>query len=122
MLATSALCPIRVDPDLILIDLYGGRLPQVGNHVDSGEAGVTTGVRIERADPDETMDTPLRLEGAIGAVPSDGEGGRLDPGLLTVCQFLDGDAEAPIGQVALIHAGKHLRPVLGVDTPGTGVD
>ena len=64
----------------------------------------------------------LPPEIAVGVLPLDHDGGRLDPRLvpLLVVHNLVGEAVAlgPAG----VHAVEHLSPVLGLGAAGTGVD
>src|SRR5690606_9250832 len=52
-----------------------------------GEAGVTAVVRVEGALPHQAVHTGLGLQPAVGIVPLDTEGGRLDAGDLTAADL-----------------------------------
>ena len=67
------------------------------------------------------MYTLFRLQKAIGIVPLDKQGSRLDASLITWQQICCLHAEAMTLCIAAIHTKQHAGPVLGLSTASTSV-
>src|SRR5690348_2184611 len=74
---------IRVDPEVLILDLDIDVIVDLRIDPHAGEAGVPSSVGVIRTDAHETMDSAFDLEVAVGILALDEHGGRLDPGLLT---------------------------------------
>ena len=77
---------------------------------------------VERAQPDEPVLAALGLEDAVRVLAADGEGRRLEAGLLPGARLEQLDLEAAIRRPALVHPEHHLGPVLRVRPPGARLE
>ena len=122
VLAAGAAGAIGVDPQFGFVDVDGDVVVDLRIDPDTGEAGVTTGIAVVRADPDQPVDAAFGLQIAIGIVALNKDGRRLDPGLLAgvvVDQFdLHAVALGPAG----VHPLQHAGPVLALGAAGAGID
>jgi len=67
------------------------------------------------------MDAALPLHRSVSVFTTNGHRDRLDTRFFALGYVLDRDVEPGIGEVSLIHAGKHLGPVLGVHPTCSGM-
>ena len=67
VLAAGALRAEGVDPDLVPVELDLDVVVRLGQDLDEGERRLAPVLRIERADPDETVDAALGAQPAVGA-------------------------------------------------------
>src|SRR5215207_6542395 len=121
VLPASPRGPVRIDLQVLLVNLDLHLVVYDGGYGDRGEARVPPATGVERADPDEPVDAALRREEPESVLPRDSEGGALYPGLLTlgVLDDLEGET-APLGP-APVHPGEHLGPVLRIHPARTRV-
>src|SRR5215207_5604753 len=121
VLPASPRGPVRIDLQVLLVNLDLHLVVYDGGDGDRGEARVPPATGVERADPDEPVDAALRREEPESVLPRDSEGGALYPGLLTlgVLDDLEGET-APLGP-APVHPGEHLGPVLRIHPARTRV-
>ena len=75
MLTTGALRAICVDAEVVLVDLYLGLVPEIGDDDYSGKGRVASGLGVERADPDQPVDSSLGFQRPVGPVAFDRESG-----------------------------------------------
>ena len=91
MLTAGALGAIRVDADVVVLDLHIDLVTHLGHHVDTGERSLSASVRIEGADPDQPVRAPFGLERPVGSIAGDRERGRLDARFVTLGPVVDRD-------------------------------
>ncbi len=122
MLAARAARPVRVDPEIGLVDVHPGVVREQRTDHYLCEGRVPTVRLVERRQPDEAVDAPLRLEDAVGVLPAGGERRRLQSGLLSRARLDQLDLEAALLRPPEVHAEEDLRPVLRVGSARAGVD
>ena len=93
-----------------------------GYDEDGGKGGHPLALSIVGRDADETVDTILALEIAVGVVALDLKGASLDPGLVAVLPVGDRHLVPVRLGPPLVHTRQHGGPVLTLGTTGTGVD
>ena len=121
-LAARAAGAVDVDADLVVGDLDLVGLLDDGHHLDGGERRLPAALVVERADPDQPVGARLDGQRPVGVRRLDGEGGRLDAGLLGVGGVVDlGGVAVPLGP-AQVHPHQHLGEVGGVDATGARAD
>ena len=111
-----------VDSDLVPVQLNLEVALDFRQHLHQGKRGVAALLRIERADPDQPVDTPLGLEKAVRVAAVDGDGNALDAGLLTVGLVEDLRAEAVALGPAEIHPQQDFGPISGLGSACPGAD
>ena len=90
--------------------------------VDGRERGVPPLGLVVGGDPDQPVGAGLGRHQPVGPRPLDGQGDRLDAGLVALLVVVDGHLEpAPLGPAGQ-HPPEHLGPVLGLGPAGPGVD
>jgi hypothetical protein len=104
----------RIDLDRCILDLRGD--------IDAGEGSVPPLGGVEGRDPDESVDTALRLEVAEGVVSLDLEGDRLDACLITFLNVDNRSIVAASLDPALVHAHEHVGPVARLGATCSGID
>ena len=78
--------------------------------------------RVERREPDQPVDAALGGQVAVGVPSRDGDRRPLDAGLVAH-QPVDHVSFEPAGLgPTQVHTEQHLGPILGVGTPGAGVN
>ncbi len=121
VLAALAAGAIRVDAQIVGLDVDDDGVVDLGRDEHARKAGVATLGLVERRDADETMHAGFTLDKAESEIAADGEGCRFDAGFIAVLKLVDFRFEAlPLGP-AQIHAHEHLGPVLAFGAPGAGV-
>ena len=122
MLAASAGRAVDLHLDVLRPDLDLHILRQVGHDLHRGEGGLPPGVGIKWRYPHQAVDTVLSPEVAVGVLPLDHNGGRLDARLVTVLIVHDLIGKAVALRPAGVHPIEHLGPVLGLRATSAGVD
>jgi hypothetical protein len=123
VLAAGALRAVRVDPDLVPVELDDGIvLLHLGQDLDQGECRLAPVLGVERADPDEPVDTPLGTQPAVGATGLDCQGDALEAGRLAFLLVDDLGVEAMALGPAQVHPEEHLGPVGRLGATGPGAD
>src|SRR5664279_4855317 len=74
---------VDVDTDVVVFYVDFCTALDFRQHLDQREGGMARMGRIEGGETDETMDTALAAQQAVGVVPANLHRGALDPGLLT---------------------------------------
>ena len=82
VLASGALRTVRVDLQVVVVDLDLGVLRKERRDDHRRERGVAAVRAVERALPDEPVLAALGLEDAVGVLAADGEGRALQARLL----------------------------------------
>jgi hypothetical protein len=90
--------------------------------LDAGERRLPAALVVVGGDPDQPVRALLDRERPVGIRRVDGEGGRLDPGLLRVGGVEDVGRPAVALGVPQVHPHEHLREVRRVDPAGLGAD
>ena len=122
MLAAGPLRSERVDPDLVPVELDLDVVVGLGQDLDQRERGLAPVLRIERADPDESVDAALGAQPAIGAPAVDGDGHALEARLLAFLLVEDLGREAVALRPAEVHPQEHLGPVGRLRATRAGAD
>src|SRR3972149_1980725 len=122
MLAAGAAGPIRVDAQVLLIDLHRHVIGDFGHHLDQGEAGVPALLGVERADPHQAVHSPLALQPPVGPATVDRDRDALEARLFALGLVENLGAVAVSLSPAQVHAQQHLGPVLALGAPGPRVD
>src|SRR6266545_3871841 len=75
----------RVDPDLVPVELHVRVVHlDLRQDLDERKRGLATILRVERADPDQPVDSPLGAQPAVGPAALHHDGRALDAGLLAL--------------------------------------
>src|SRR5579864_5375292 len=112
----------RVDADVVVVDVDGGRVVEQRRDDHLREARVAAMRGVERAQTHEAVLAALGLEDAVRVLALDRERRGLDPVLLPRARLEDlGREAAPLGP-AQVHAEQDLGPVLRVGAAGVGLD
>ena len=122
VLAAGALGAVGVHADLVPVQLDRDVLVRLGHHLDEAEGGLAPVLGIERADPDQAVDAPLRAEPAVRAPSVDGDGHALEAGLLALLLVDDLRLPAVPLRPPEVHPQEHCRPVGGLGAAGAGAD
>ncbi len=93
-----------------------------GQHLDQGERRLAPLLRIERADPHESMDAALGAQPAVGPPSADLDGHALETGLLAFLLVDDLGLEAVALGPTQVHPQQHLRPVGRLGAAGARAD
>ena len=121
MLAAGARRAVRVDLQVVGVDLDLPGVLDDGRDLDAGERRLAPVGGVERAEAHEAVHALLGRVQAVGVLARGAEGRGLDAGLLPRAHLEQLDLEAaPLGP-AHLHAQHHLRPVLGVGAAGARV-
>ena len=122
VLAAGAGRAVRVDPDLVPVELDLDVVLDLGQHLDEGERRLAALLGVVRADPDEPVDAALGPQPAVGAAAVDGDRRALEAGLLALGLVDDLGPEAvPLGP-AEVHPQEHLGPVGRLRAARSGAD
>ena len=122
VLAAGALRAVRVDADLVPVELDLDVVVDLGQDLDQGERRLAPLLRVERADPDEAMDAALGAQPAVGAPAVDRDGHALEARLLALLLVDDLGREAVALGPAQVHPQQHLGPVGRLGAAGAGAD
>ena len=122
VLAAGPAGAVRVDPQVVLVDLDRRLVGQERRDDDLRERGVAAVGAVERAQPHQPVHAALGLEEPVGVLALDGERRRLEAGLLARARLDELGLEAAILRPAEVHPQQHLRPVLGVGAARARVD
>ena len=122
VLAAGAGRAIGIDAEIVVVDGDLVVIFDLGQHLDQRERGVAPVGGIERREAHQPVRPRLRLGVAVGARPANLDRRVLDPGFLAVGGIEDLRFQPAPLRPAHVHAGEHLRPVLGVDPAFAGVD
>ena len=122
MLSAGAGGPVDLHLDVLGADVDLHILGQVGHHLHRGKGGLPPGVGVEGGHPDQAVDAVLPTEVAVGVLPLDHNGGRLNARLVPLLIVHQLVGEAPALGPACVHPIEHLGPVLGLGAPGAGVN
>ena len=120
VLPAGARGAVRVDAQVLLVEVHLHRVVDERPHVHLGEARVAAMGGVERRQAHQAVDAALGGEQAVGVLAAGDEGRRLEAGLVAGRGLLHLDLEAaPLGP-AQVHAQEHLGPVLRVGAAGPG--
>ena len=122
MLAAGTAGPVDLHLDVLGADFDLHVLGQVGHDLHRGEGGLPPGVGVKGGHPHQSVHPVLSPQVAVGVLPLDHDGGRLDARLVPVLVVHDLIGEAVALGPAGVHAVEHLGPVLGLGAAGAGVD
>ena len=122
VLAAGALGAVRVDPDLVPVELDLDVVVDLGQDLDERERRLAPLLGVERADAHEAMDAALGAQPAVGAPALDLDGDALEPGLLALLLVDDLGREAMALGPAQVHPQEHLGPVGRLGAAGAGAD
>ena len=112
MLATGAARPVRVDPEIFLVDLDLDILRQLRPHKHGCERRVAPGRLIKRRDTHEAMHTSFGRHQPIRIVAGQHECGALDARFVAWLIIDDLALETAALRPLQVHAQQHLRPIL----------
>src|SRR5581483_1428204 len=116
VLTAGAGRPVRVDAQVVLIDLRLLGLVQRGDRVERRERGLAPRVRVERRDADEAVHALLTGQEPVRVPALHDEGRRADARLRSRVRGVELDLEPATFGPARVHAQQHLGPVLRVRT------
>ena len=122
VLAAGAGGAVRVDADVVVVDLDRRVVGEQRRDDHLREARMPAMRGVERAEADEPVLAALRLEDPVRVVALDRERRRLDPVLLARARLQHLRREAAVVGPAQVHAQHDLRPVLRVGAAGVGLD
>ena len=122
MLAARPLRAVRVDPDVVPVELDLDVVVGLRQDLDEGERRLAALLRVERADPDQAVDAALGAQPAVGAPPVDRDGHALEAGLLPLLLVEDLGREAVALGPAQVHPEEHLGPVGRLRSAGARAD
>src|SRR5215213_9304906 len=122
VLAAGAARPVRVDPQLRLVDLHCALVGQQRSHDHLGEARVAAVRLVEGRQANEPVDAALGLEDPVGVLAADGHRRGLEAGLLARARLEELRLEAAVGGPAQVHPQQDLGPVLSVGASRAGMD
>ena len=122
VLASRSRSAEGVDAQVGLVDLDLDLVIEHRIHEDGGEGGVPSRLRVERRDPDQSVDALLGLQVPVCVPARDLEGRALDAGFLGGLEIEHLEPEsAPFGPPH-VHAREHLGPVLRLQPSRSRVD
>jgi hypothetical protein len=121
VLAAGAGRAVGVDPQVLVVDFDFDVVLDHRIDADSGETGLAP-AGPERRYAHQPVRAGLGLQPAIGIVPADLHGSRLDAGLAALGLLDPFDLVAVRVGPADIHPRQHLGEVLGVGPAGAGMD
>src|SRR5436190_1769683 len=122
VLAAGAARSIRVDADVLVVDLDVDVLGQFRPRIDRRERRVAARCLIERRDADETMDADFRREQTERVLAGDRQRRALDARLVARLLVDDLLLEAAPIHPAHVQSQQHLGPVLRFGAAGAGMD
>src|ERR1043165_3053548 len=122
VLPARAAGAVRVDAEVLVVDLDVDLLVDVGIDVHRRERGVAPLGRVVRRDAHEAMHAVLRLEIAVDVLAAHDDRRALDARLVTRLHLDELRRPAAALEEAQVHAQEHLRPVLRLRTARAGVD
>ena len=122
MLASGAGGAVDLHLDVLRPDLHLYILRQVWHNLHRGEGGLPPGVGVKWGHPHQAVNAVLSPEVAIGVLPLDHNGGRLDPRLVAVLIVHDLIGKTVTLCPAGVHPVEHLGPILGLCSTSTWVD
>jgi hypothetical protein len=93
-----------------------------GDDVDGAERGVPALVGVERADAHQPVHPALGLGVTVGVLALDQHRRLADAGLVAHLHVLQLDRETAAFGPAVVHAEKHVGPVVGLGAAGAGLD
>src|SRR4051794_24155846 len=118
VLAPRAARAIRVDAEILFLDVDLDVLGQLGPDVDRREGRMPARGLIEWRDADQPMDACFSEHQAVGVVAVDFERRALDPRFVTRLCIHDLALEAAALCPAQVHPQQHFRPVLRLGAAG----
>ena len=122
MLAARARRPVRVDAQVVRVDLGHLGVVERRHRVERRERGLAARVGVERRDADEPVHAAFAREQTERVATLHRERGRAEAGFGAGRHLVDLDGEAaPLGP-AQVHAQEHVGPVLRVGAARAGVD
>ena len=89
---------------------------------DFGEGGMAAIGAIIRAEADQTVHPFFALQITKGVIAFHADGDTLEAGFIAAATVEYFRLVAMLLHPAQIHAFQHLRPILGIDTAGAGVN
>ena len=123
VLAAGALAAVRVDPDLVPVELdLRIVVVDLRHDLDEGERRLAAVLGVVRADPHEPVDAPFGAQPAVGPPAVDLDRHALEAGLLAL-ELVDDLGLEPVAlRPAQVHPQEHLGPVGRLGAAGAGAD
>ncbi len=122
VLATGSLRTVRVDLQVVFVDLDLGVIGQKRRDDDRCERRVAPVGAVERALTDEAVLAPFGLENSVGVLTAHGERGALQARFFSGTGLDQLRPEPALRDPALVHPKHHLSPVLCVGAPRAGLE
>ena len=114
MLSAGTRGAIRINPDIVRLDLNVIVLRKLRHHLTGDKRCLSLALCIERADPDKAVYAVLRPKEAVGIGSVDLEVHGFDAGFIAVHQVHDIHGKALLICPSGIHTEQHGAPVTGL--------